>query len=250
MTRSVSFPMMQRSDSIRDLNGRRRFLSAPESRKSRKTEEFSQDFTLRKKSDPSHNKLRTGKMKLTCKQSIVMEKKAKKWRLNNSTESSECPSPDEFSSDERQRLLAQRGRAFTSPNITEHLLRSRTTSERSEEKDQVMPLPHIVPRRGWKSCNALANHSNGVVVHSKKHILLPRGSIPCNNGSNNLTPSQFKPKFKINHHTVKDSAMWKKIQKGQPRQLDARVFLKKNHSSLIVNSVPTTSVIKVAHRGP
>ena len=60
-------------------------------------------------------------------------------RLNNSTESSECPSPDEFSSHERQRLLAERGRAFTSPNITEHLLRSRTTSERSEEKDQVKP---------------------------------------------------------------------------------------------------------------
>ena len=82
---------------------------------------------------------------------------------------------------------------------------------------KVMPLPHIVPRRGWKSCNALANHSNGVGVHSKKHILLPRGSIPCNNGSNNLTPSQFKPKFKIsgsiNHHTIKDSTMWKKIQK-------------------------------------
>ena len=82
---------------------------------------------------------------------------------------------------------------------------------------KVMPLPHIVPRRGWKSCNALANHSNGVGVHSKKHILLPRGSIPCNNGSNNLTPSQFKPKFKIsgsiNHNSIKDSSMWKKIQK-------------------------------------
>ena len=80
-----------------------------------------------------------------------------------------------------------------------------------------MPLPHIVPRRGWKSCNGLANHSNGVGVHSKKHILLPRGSIPCNNGSNNLTPSQFKQKSKIsgsiNHHTIKDSSMWKKIQK-------------------------------------
>ena len=45
---------------------------------------------------------------------------------------------------------------------------------------KVMPLPHIIPRRGWKSCNALANHSNG--VHSKKPIVLPRGSIPCNNG--------------------------------------------------------------------
>ena len=82
---------------------------------------------------------------------------------------------------------------------------------------KVMPLPHIVPRRGWKSCNALANHTNGVGVHSKKHILLPRGSIPCNNGSNNLTPSQFKQKSKIsgsiNHHTIKDSSMWKKIQK-------------------------------------
>ena len=63
-------------------------------------------------------------------------------RLNNSTESSECPSPDEISPHERQRLLVQRGRAFTSPNITEHL-RSRTTSERSEEKDQVSPTNPI-----------------------------------------------------------------------------------------------------------
>ena len=79
MTRSVSFPMMQRSDSVRDLNGRRRFLSAPESRKNRKTEEFSQDFTLRKKSDPSSTP-RTGKMKFTCKQSLLLEKQAKKWK--------------------------------------------------------------------------------------------------------------------------------------------------------------------------
>ena len=82
MTRSVSFPMMQRSDSVRDLNGRRRFLSAQESRKSRKTEDFSQDFTLRKKSDPNHSSCnpRTGKMKFTCKQSLLLEKQAKKWK--------------------------------------------------------------------------------------------------------------------------------------------------------------------------
>ena len=79
MTRSVSFPMMQRSDSVRDLNGRRRFLSAQETRKS-KTEEFSQDFTLRKKSDPNQSSARTGKMKFTCKQSLLLEKQAKKWK--------------------------------------------------------------------------------------------------------------------------------------------------------------------------
>ena len=80
MTRSVSFPMMQRSDSVRDLNGRRRFLSAQETRKNRKTEEFSQDFTLRKKSDPNQSSARTGKMKFTCKQSLLLEKQAKKWK--------------------------------------------------------------------------------------------------------------------------------------------------------------------------
>ena len=88
---------------------------------------------------------------------------------------------------------------------------------------KVMPLPHIIPRRGWKSCNALANHSNGVGgVHSKKTILLPRGSIPCNNGSNNLTQlsTPFKPKFKISSgsastdlDTKKDSKLWKKVLK-------------------------------------
>ena len=80
MTRSVSFPMMQRSDSVRDLNGRRRFLSAQEGRKSRKTDEFSQDFTLRKKSDSNQSSTRTGKMKFTCKQSLLLEKQAKKWK--------------------------------------------------------------------------------------------------------------------------------------------------------------------------
>ena len=80
MTRSVSFPMMQRSDSVRDLNGRRRFLSAQETRKNRKTEEFSQDFTLRKKSNPNYSSACTGKMKFTCKQSLLLEKQAKKWK--------------------------------------------------------------------------------------------------------------------------------------------------------------------------
>ena len=68
------------------------------------------------------------------------------FRLNNSTESSESPSPDELSLLERQRLLAERGRAFTSPNIGEHFQRSRTTSERAEETDQVSSYIGTLPK--------------------------------------------------------------------------------------------------------
>ena len=81
MTRSVSFPMMQRSDSIRDLSGRRRFLSEEGGMKN----SYSQDFTLRKKSNintssPGQNNLRVGRMKFTCKRSLLLEKQVKQLR--------------------------------------------------------------------------------------------------------------------------------------------------------------------------
>ena len=78
MTRSVSFPMMQRSDSVRDLSGRRRFLSERSGGK----KEYSQDFTLRKKSNqtPPSADIRIGRMKFTCKRSLILDKQVKQLR--------------------------------------------------------------------------------------------------------------------------------------------------------------------------
>ena len=82
MTRSVSFPMMQRSDSVRDLNGRRRFLSEQSGGRKSLEEKYSQDFTLRKKSDqnPTSADIRIGKMKFTCKRSLILDKQVKQLR--------------------------------------------------------------------------------------------------------------------------------------------------------------------------
>ena len=83
MTRSVSFPMMQRSDSIRDLNGRRRFLSERGAGKNSIDKEYSQDFTLRRKSklNPTNtDKCLSGKMKFTCKRSLILDKQVKQLR--------------------------------------------------------------------------------------------------------------------------------------------------------------------------
>ena len=82
MTRSVSFPMMQRSDSVRDLNGRRRFLSEQSGGRKSLEKKYSQDFTLRKKSDqnPTSADIRIGKMKFTCKRSLILDKQVKQLR--------------------------------------------------------------------------------------------------------------------------------------------------------------------------
>ena len=82
MTRSVSFPMMQRSDSVRDLNGRRRFLSEQSGGRKNLEKKYSQDFTLRKKSNenPTSADIRIGRLKFTCKRSLILDKQVKQLR--------------------------------------------------------------------------------------------------------------------------------------------------------------------------
>lgn len=175
-----------------------------------------------KKSSDQEN---LGRVKVTCRKSLLHAKhEAKRSRHDSSSSISPVAEPEgieipnvlptlEIPNSNRKRLLPERGRAFTCPGP----LRARTTSERAEEKDQVMPLP-IIPRRGWNSCNALP--ING--VHAKMVRSVPH--------------------YKSKKTEDQTKLSWKRVQK------DIKT-VKKSH--IMINpQLQNNPVIKVAHRGP
>lgn len=268
--RTTSLPSIHRSTSIRE---RRRFLSDHSVRSRHEVDGFAtQQFTLRKRSPSSEDtsskislgkkKEKVGTIKYTLRKSLIYAKDSKSSSTiasppsGSATPNSPSDKSSKVSKDPcdysaaRQKMMIERGRAFTFPDLVAP--RARTVSERAEEIDLVMPLPHITKKRTWKSCNSITHHSKSshhwtIVKKNLPHFKKPKVK---GNSSEVLSKTRVSDSRNLEVQSCsKDSSpthiKWLKLQK-QIHELNT--VHKYQNTSLphhLVHTRSNSSVIKV-----
>jgi len=250
--RSVSMPTIHRSISIRE---RRRNKSDPCMVQKTDNSFSTQNFLLRRKNSSTSldnldgNKsadFQIGKMKFKCRKSLIIAREEKTAKELNS-KSDEISKVEEGTANSdskpnRQQLMAQR--AFTFPDLlkVQNSGRSRTTSERAEEGDQVMPLP-VFPKNRRKSCIGLsASASASITSAASKGPTGPKPpkSCPSSPKSNNSR------RIVVHHKKKSENNAWHNLQK-LPKVQESKMkqyTYQQDFRPVVSKSV----IVKVAHR--